>query len=228
MFEFFLHGGLIALFQVILIDIVLAGDNALVIGMAASHVNVRDRHRVIFWGLAIAVVLRITLASAAMELLKYPPIMLAGGLLLLWVCYRLYNDIRRDSHEAAVQQTLPDAADDTYKGLSHAKAMRRAVISIAVADVSMSLDNVLAVAGAAREHFEVLIFGLMLSITLMGLAANFIARLLARYHWISYAGVLIVLYVALVMIWHGLEKLSAAHWISLDWAAPALQLLGGA
>jgi len=224
--EFLFHGGFFALLQVIFIDIVLAGDNALVIGMAASHVKVSDRHRVIFWGLAIAVVLRITLAAAAMELLKYPPVMLLGGALLLWVCYRLFNDIRHDAHKQAEDAALPDEADDTYKGMSHAKAMRRAVLSIAIADVSMSLDNVLAVAGAAREHFEVLIIGLLFSIALMGLAANFIAKLLARYPWVSYAGVLIVLYVALVMLWHGVEKLSAAGWISLQWAEPALQLIG--
>ncbi len=208
MLDIFSNGGLFALLQVIFIDIVLAGDNALVIGMSAAHVALKDRHRVIFWGLVVAVVLRVILAVGAVELLRYSWVMLAGGLLLLWVCWRLLRDIKHHGEiaKAAKREEAPPQA------LPHAKAMRRAILSIAAADVSMSLDNVLAVAAASMRsdggaHVEILAIGLMLSIALMGLAANVIARLLNRYHWISYAGLVIVLYVAVRMIWHGAERL---------------------
>jgi YjbE family integral membrane protein len=216
--EFLTGGALFALFQVLMIDIVLAGDNALVIGMAAARVSDRNRHKVIFWGLAIAVVLRISLAVIAVELLQFTPVMLVGGLLLLWVCWRLFEDIRHPhAPPAAVGQGVaaPPAA------LSHAKAMRRAIVSIAAADVSMSLDNVLAVAAAAMHHIEVLVLGLILSVALMGLAADLIAKLLNRYPWISYAGVAIVFGVALKMIWHGCDRLVAAGWLE-----PLFALIG--
>lgn len=225
MTEFLAAGALVALLQVILIDIVLAGDNALVIGMSAAHVAPADRNKVIFWGLTIAVLLRICLAVVAMELLQFTPVMLAGGLLLLWVSFRLLCDIRNDATKPPPQADAEAVAEpDRAK---HAKAMRRAIISIAAADVSMSLDNVLAVAAAAMHHVEVLIVGLALSIALMGLAANLIARLLNRYHWISYLGVAIVFYVALRMIAHGLIRMAEAGWFSgLGWIEQIAHMAG--
>jgi YjbE family integral membrane protein len=186
----FQPGGLIALGQVLMIDIVLAGDNAVVIGMAAARVPPALRSKVILWGLVAAVGLRVALAVIAVSLMKVIGLTLAGGILLLWVCWRFWRDISHaKSHEAA--QLAVNAS------------LRRAIIQIVLADVSMSLDNVLAVAGAARDHLDVLVIGLLLSVGLMGAAANIIARLLERFRWISYLGLAIVLYVALSMIWHG-------------------------
>lgn len=183
-------GGLIALGQVLMIDIVLAGDNAVVIGMAAARVHLSLRKKVIFWGLVAAVVLRVILAVTTVSLMKVIGLTLAGGILLLWVCWRFWRDIScHKPHEAAPPQANA--------------SLRRAVTQIVLADVSMSLDNVLAVAGAARDHLDVLVIGLLLSVGLMGAAANVIARLLERFRWISYLGLAIVLYVALSMIWHG-------------------------
>ena len=186
----FQPGGLIALAQVLMIDIVLAGDNAVVIGMAASRVPAALRNKVIFWGLAAAVALRVFLAVIAVSLMKVIGLTLAGGILLLWVCWRFWRDI--SCHKAHETTELAATA-----------SLRRAITQIVLADVSMSLDNVLAVAGAARDHLDVLVLGLMLSVALMGAAANLIARLLERYRWIIYLGLAVVLYVALSMIWHG-------------------------
>ncbi|HVW74031.1 MAG TPA: TerC family protein [Rhizomicrobium sp.] len=186
----FQPGGLVALVQVLMIDIVLAGDNAVVIGMAAARVPPVLRKKVIFWGLVAAVVLRVFLAVIAVSLMKVIGLTLAGGILLLWVCWRFWRDISgHKPHERAA--------------LAANASLRRAVTQIVLADVSMSLDNVLAVAGAARDHLDVLVIGLFLSVGLMGAAANVIARLLERFRWISYLGLAIVLYVALSMIWHG-------------------------
>jgi len=212
--DFFSEGAFFALLQVLLIDIVLAGDNAVVIGMAASQVNKFDRKVVIFWGLVAAVVLRIVLAIFAVHLLRFVPLVIAGGILLLWVTWRLWRDIRHANKEHCANKLL--AGDHPSDGTPHVKdrskahgvAVRRAIISIAAADVSMSLDNVLAVAGAARDHLEVLVIGLMMSIALMGLAATLIAKLLHKYPWVSYAGVFIVLFVALRMIWDGFVRLN--------------------
>lgn len=183
-------GGLIALAQVLMIDIVLAGDNAVVIGMAAARVPSGLRNKVIVWGLVAAVGLRVILAMIAVSLMKVIGLTLAGGIVLLWVCWRFWRDISSaGSHEARPLET--DAS------------LTRAITQIVLADVSMSLDNVLAVAGAARDHLDVLVIGLLLSVGLMGAAANLIARLLERFRWISYLGLAIVLYVALSMIWQG-------------------------
>jgi YjbE family integral membrane protein len=203
--DVFTHGGFFALCQVILIDLVLAGDNAVVIGMSASHVHTSDRRKVIFWGLATAVVLRIVLAIFAVQLLQYIPLVIAGGILLLWVCWRLWRDTCAEKKELQAVKTLPDrcAHHPEPQRCKNAAAVRRAVVHIAVADISMSLDNVLAVAGAAMNHVVVLVIGLTLSVALMGLAASFVAKLLCRYPWISYAGIFIVLFVALKMIWTG-------------------------
>jgi YjbE family integral membrane protein len=186
----FQPGGLVALAQVFMIDIVLAGDNAVVIGMAASRVPPALRKKVIFWGLAAAVGLRVILAVIAVSLMKVIGLTLAGGILLLWVCWRFWRDISNHKPHAA-----PPLEANAPVG--------RAVAQIVLADISMSLDNVLGVAGAARDHLDVLVIGLLLSVGLMGAAANVIARLLERFRWISYLGLAIVLYVALSMIWHG-------------------------
>ena len=186
----FQEGGLVALLQVLMIDIVLAGDNAVVIGLAAARVPPALRGKVILLGLAAAVILRVMLAVMAVSLMQIIGLTLAGGILLLWVCWRFWRDISGGkAHEAAV----PDAST----------SLKRAILQIVLADVSMSLDNVLGVAGAARDHIDVLVIGLLMSVALMGAAANIIARLLERYRWISYVGLAIVLYVALSMIWLG-------------------------
>ncbi|HEX3755627.1 MAG TPA: TerC family protein [Rhizomicrobium sp.] len=187
----FESGGLIALAQVLMIDIVLAGDNAVVIGMAAARVPEAVRGKVILWGLAAAVVLRVALAAIAVSLLNVIGLRLAGGILLLWVCWRFWRDIS-GAHR---REHVPD--------FDARAPLRKAVMQIVLADVSMSLDNVLAVAGASRGHLDVLMIGLLLSVALMGAAANVIARILERWRWVSYLGLLIVLYVAVTMIWHG-------------------------
>ena len=183
-------GGFTALLQVLMIDIVLAGDNAVVIGLAAGRVPPALRNKVIFWGLVAAVVLRVGLAVIAVSLMKIIGLTLAGGIILLWVCWRFWRDISGGKHH---DLAAPDANT----------SLRRAIVQIVLADVSMSLDNVLAVAGAARDHLDVLVIGLLLSVALMGAAANIIARLLERYRWISYIGLAIVVYVAVSMVWHG-------------------------
>ena len=203
----FTHGGFFALLQVVLIDIVLAGDNALVIGMAAARVPQVVRRKVIFWGLVAAVVARVCLAAVTVELLEVIGLMFAGGVLLLWVCWKLWRDIRDAAAEKKAAMEARDAPADKMGGpKSHeasAQMVRRAIVQIAAADLSMSLDNVLAVAGAARNHVVVLAIGLCLSIGLMGVAASVIAKLLNKHAWISYAGLFIVLYVAISMIWRG-------------------------
>jgi len=186
---------LIALSQIIVIDFVLAGDNAIVVGMAASRVHPSIRARVIFWGVGGAVVLRILFATIATHMLTIVGLTLAGGILLLWVCWRMYRDIAGSKCHAAPE----------IEGNATA---RRAVFQILLADLSMSLDNVLAVAGAARDHLDVLVIGLLLSVGLMGAAANLIAKLLERYRWIAYIGLAIVVYVAVTMIWHGWDEVA--------------------
>jgi YjbE family integral membrane protein len=193
----FHEGGLLALAQVLMIDIVLAGDNAVVIGLAAARVPVAMRKKVILWGLVAAVVLRVAMALVAVKLMAIIGLTLAGGILLLWVCWRFWRDISGGQHAHAPE-------------VEAGASVRRAILQILLADVSMSLDNVLAVAGAARDHIDVLIIGLLMSVALMGAAANYIARLLERYRWISYIGLVIVLYVALSMIWHGWEEVHRA------------------
>jgi YjbE family integral membrane protein len=198
---------LAALLQVILIDITLAGDNAVVIGIAAARVPAPERRRVMFWGLVAAVILRLAVAYVVLYFLLNTSFFLvfAGGFLLLWVAWRLYREIRRSSEDAVGVTTISDLRfGDVQAGLpARSPDVRRAIWQIAFADLSMSLDNVLAVAGAAMNHVWVLAVGLLLSIALMGLAASLIANLLQKMPWISYAGLIIVLYVALRMIWFG-------------------------
>lgn len=192
----FSQGGLAALAQVLMIDVMLAGDNAVVIGMAAARVPPALRAKVIFAGLAAAVVLRLGLAVIAVRLLGIIGLTLAGGILLLWVAWRFWRDL---------SQPQPHAAEIDAKG-----SLGRAIFQIVLADISMSLDNVLAVAGAAREHLDVLAIGLLLSVALMGAAADLIARLLDRFRWISYLGLAVVIYVALSMIWSGSHDVTQA------------------
>jgi len=203
---------LTALMQVIAIDLVLAGDNAIVIGLAAAGLPSAQRTRAILVGIGAATLLRIFFALITTQLLAMTGLLLAGGLLLLWVCWKMWRELRAEAGaEAAAEEALTGLdlnADGTIAGGVPRKTFAQAALQIVIADVSMSLDNVLAVAGAAYEHPTVLIFGLALSIALMGLAATFIARLLGRYRWIAYIGLLIILYVALEMIWEGWDQIS--------------------
>jgi YjbE family integral membrane protein len=195
-----------ALLQVILIDLVLAGDNAVIIGLSASLVPKDERRRVIFWGLAAAVVFRIVVACIiAQFLLKSVFLLFAGGALLLFVAWRLYREIHRAHEDALGAKTIGGKNDENAATPQPIRkgSVRRAVVQIAVADLSMSLDNVLAVAGAAMNHVWVLVVGLLLSVVLIGFAASKIAALLQRYPWISYAGLIIIIYVGLRMIWLG-------------------------
>jgi YjbE family integral membrane protein len=180
---------LIALAQVLFIDLVLAGDNAVVVGMAVAGLPAVQKRRAIVLGIAAAALIRIALASIALELLEVIGLMLAGGVLLLWVCWRMYRELRPHRRAVAIE-VLP-------------KSLGAAMLQIVLADLSMSLDNVLAVAGAAHGDFLVLIVGLAVSVVLMAVAATLIARLLERFRWIAWVGLLIVLFVACKLIWEG-------------------------
>ena len=202
MLDSLLSPELVALVQIIVIDIVMSGDNAIIIGLAAAGLPPELRKKAIIYGIVGATVLRIIFASVVVQLLSIIGIMLAGGLLLLWVCWRMWQELRAgQSVEEIAAEAEANAKD------APPKSLRTAMINIVVADVSMSLDNVLAVAGAARDHLEMLIFGLVLSIALMGVTANFIAKLLERYKWIGYLGLVIIAYVALDMIWRGSQEI---------------------
>ncbi len=206
MMELFTVQALTAFLQVVMIDLVLAGDNAIVIGLAAAGLPAAQRNRVIFIGIIAATVLRILLASVTTYLLSIVGLLLAGGILLLWVCWKMWRELRLSAREEEGAVEALEEADGTAPAHANGpprKTFAQAAWQIVVADLSMSLDNVLAVAGAAREHPWVLVSGLALSIALMGLAASFIARLLQRHHWIAYVGLAIILYVALEMIWRG-------------------------
>ncbi len=192
-------GGLTALIQVVLIDLVMSGDNAIIIGMAVAGLPKESRTKIIFWGVVGATVLRIGFAAVTTQLLQIIGLTLAGGLLLLWVAYRMYRELRSKGR--------PEAHDEAA---AKSKTAGQAMLQIIAADVSMSLDNVLAVAGAARDHTVVLWIGLVLSVLLMAVASNFIARILDRYHWIAWIGFLIILYVAGDMIWDGTHEVVAA------------------
>ncbi|MCB6178449.1 TerC family protein [Rhodobacter sp. Har01] len=205
--EIFTPEGFTALMQVIGIDLVLAGDNAIVIGLAAAGLPKEQRAKAILVGIIAATVMRIGFALATTQLLQIVGLLLAGGILLLWVCWKMWRELREghgDDNRAEEALTGQDLnADGSVAGGGPRKTFRQAATQIVVADVSMSLDNVLAVAGAAKDHPTVLIIGLMLSIALMGFAASFIARLLNKYSWIAYIGLAIILYVALKMMWEG-------------------------
>ena len=192
---------LVALGQVLLIDIVLAGDNAIVVGMAAAGLPSDQRRKAIFWGIAAATIMRIAFASITVQLLSIVGIVFAGGVLLLWVCWKMYRELRNGGGHGE-HGVGEDGADLDENGRPR-KTLRQAITQILVADISMSLDNVLAVAGAAKDHPYILIFGLAVSVVLMGVAATFIANLLEKHRWIAWVGLLVSLYVAASMIYEG-------------------------
>jgi len=196
--EILTPAGIAVLLQVILIDLTMAGDNVVIMGTLTSGLPARERRKVIMLGVAIAVVFLIGFALIATQLLKVTGLLLAGGLLLLWVAYNMYRELRPAK---AVTADDPDTA--TVEGPAASKTFLQAAIQITIADLSMSLDNVLAVAAAARQHPSVLFVGLALSVTLMGVAAGFVARLVHRFPLLAWAGLLMILYVALKMIWEG-------------------------
>lgn len=197
-------GPAMAFLQVLMIDLVLAGDNAVAVGLAAGGLPVKDRKKVILYGLGAAVVLRIGFALITTWLLGVVGLLLAGGFLLLWVCWKMWREMRDQAkHDEADAAAVLDGDPATEPRAKPAKSFKSAFLQVLIADISMSLDNVLAVAGAAREHPGILVFGLLLSIALMGLAANAIANLLHKHRWIGFVGLAIVLYVALHMIWEG-------------------------
>lgn len=205
--DIFSAASMTALLQVIAIDLVLAGDNAIVIGLAAAGLPSEQRKRAILIGVVAATVLRICFAAVTVKLLAIVGLLLAGGILLLWVCWKMWRELRTShADELEATEALSNSdfnSDSTVAGKAPRKTLAQAATQIVIADVSMSLDNVLAVAGAARDHFPILIIGLVLSIALMGLAASFIAKLLHRHRWIAYIGLLIILYVALDMVYRG-------------------------
>lgn len=207
-----MSGPFSAFLQVVMIDLVLAGDNAVAVGLAASGLDAKRRKQAILLGLGAAVVMRIGFALITTQLLGIIGLLFAGGVLLLWVCWKMWRDLRAQGRQAQAEaESALEAATgvdvDSQPGrvpiTAPPKSFKSAFIQILIADLSMSLDNVLAVAGAAREHPAILVFGLVLSIILMGVAATWIARILHKHQWIGYVGLVIVVYVALSMMWEG-------------------------
>ena len=208
-----------ALFQVIVVDLVLAGDNAIVVGMVAAGLPAKDRTRVIAIGIVAATLMRVGFAAVTVQLLQIVGLLLAGGLVLLWVAWKLWREIRaqRESRRlAASNAEAPEPGVREAAALGHAppKRMRDAIVQIVVADVSMSLDNVLAVAGIARDHTWVLVVGLVLSVAFMGLAAAWIARQLEGRPWIAYVGLVVIFYVAMAMIFEGAQEVATVTGVS--------------
>jgi YjbE family integral membrane protein len=206
MFDFadiFTAAGLATLLQVIMIDLTMAGDNVVVMGTLSSGLPEKDRKRVILLGVGMALIFLIGFALVATQLLKITGLILAGGLLLLWVAYNMYNELRPTKIIVADDPDTPQ-----IEGPPATKTFFQAAVQITLADLSMSLDNVLAVAATARDHPSVLYIGLALSVTLMGLAANLVAKLIQRYHWISWIGLVMILYVSLKMIWEGWHQVA--------------------
>ena len=195
-----------AFLQVLMIDIVLAGDNAIVVGALAAGLPADQRKKVIFIGVMAALVLRVVFALTVSWLLGIVGLVLAGGVLLLWVAWRMYRDIK--GHTPAESPGSPEIVGDEHSGITASKSFAAAAWSVALADVSMSLDNVLAVAGAAREHPGILIVGLIVAVALMGIAANLIAKYIERYRWIGWVGLIVIVYVAIKMIWEGWYEVS--------------------
>lgn len=188
-----------AFLQVLMIDIVLAGDNAIVVGALAAGLPADQRKKVILIGVLAALVLRIAFALVVTQLMQIVGLIFVGGLLLIWVAWKMWRELREGAHSAG----SPEIEGDEHSGLKPAKSFAAAAWAVAIADVSMSLDNVLAVAGAAREHPGILIVGLIFAVALMGIAANFIARYIERYRWIAYLGLAVIVYVAGKMIYDG-------------------------
>jgi YjbE family integral membrane protein len=195
--------GLWALLQVILVNLVLSGDNAVAIGMAASGLPGPQRNKAILVGIVAATVLRLGFAVIAAQMLEVSGLPFLGGVLLLWVCWKMWKDLRGEAEASELAVEGAGSSDVTSAQTQQIKTLGQATLQIIVADVSMSLDNVLAVAGAAREHPAILVFGLLLSIVLMAVAASLISRLLDRYRWIGYVGLAIILYVAFQLVWQG-------------------------
>ena len=211
---------LTTLAQVVMIDLVLAGDNAVVIGLAAAGLPDKQRKRAILIGILTATVLRIVCATIATQLLQVLGLLLAGGILLLWVCWKMWRELHTTTEDQQggdelLEQNAVERSGTAAGGLRR-KTFGQATLRIVIADISMSLDNVLAIAGVAREHPFVLAFGLLLSIALMGLAANLIARLLQKHRWIAYVGLAIILYVACEMIYRGALELIGASGFHLQ------------
>ncbi len=192
---------LVPLAQVLFIDIVLAGDNAIVVGMAAAGLPPDQRRKAIFWGIIAATIMRIGFAAITAQLLAIVGITLAGGVLLLWVCWKMFRELRGSGHGAGSEAGEAETA-------APRKTMPQAIMQILVADISMSLDNVLAVAGAAKDHTWVLVVGLAISVVLMGVAATLIANLLHKHRWIAWVGLLVILYVSADMIWEGTHQVA--------------------
>lgn len=195
-----------AFLQVLMIDIVLAGDNAIVVGALAAGLPPDQRKKVIAIGVLAALVLRVAFALMVTWLLGIVGLVLAGGLLLLWVAWRMYRDLQ--GHDSTESPGSPEIEGDEHSGLPAGKSFAAAAWAVAVADVSMSLDNVLAVAGAARDHPGILIVGLVFAVALMGVAANIIAKYIERYRWIGWIGLAVIVYVALKMIWEGSHEVA--------------------
>ena len=192
---------IVPLAQVLFIDLVLAGDNAIVVGMAAAGLPAEQRRKAIFWGIIAATIMRIGFAAITAQLLAIVGITLAGGVLLLWVCWKMFRELR--SHGAE-----PTAEGGENVAAPAGKTLPQAITQILVADISMSLDNVLAVAGAAKDHTWVLVAGLAISVVLMGVAATLIASLLHKHRWIAWVGLAVILYVAGDMIWEGTHQVA--------------------
>lgn len=192
--DVFTAAGFATLAQVVLIDLIFSGDNAMVLGTLSSGLPPKERKQVLALGVVMAMVCLIGFALIATQLLQVVGLLLAGGLLLLWVAWKLYSEIRSGTANGGRDVQVHARAPKTF---------RQAAVQVAITNISLSLDNVLAVAGAARDHPAVLFFGLALSVTLMAVAANFIARFIQRYHWIAYIGLVVILYVAGSMIYNG-------------------------
>ena len=199
--DIFTAAGLLTLGQVILIDLTMAGDNVVIMGTLTSGLPGKERRNVIMLGVGMALIFLIAFALVATQLLRITGLLLAGGLLLLWVAFNMYRELRPGK---TVEADDPDTP--AVEGPPRSKTFLQAAIQVTLADLSMSLDNVLAVAAAARDHPAVLFIGLALSVTMMGLAANLVAKLVQRYHWIAWGGLLMILYVAGKMIWEGLHQ----------------------
>jgi YjbE family integral membrane protein len=211
-------GTLGAFVQVVMIDLVLAGDNAIVIGMAAAGLPTLLRRKAILIGILAATVLRIFFALITTHLLAFTGLLLAGGLLLLWVCYKMWRELQGGADTQEAEHAIENANALIHPG--QRKTLGQAVLQIVIADVSMSLDNVLAVAGAAQQHFEALVFGLGLSVVLMGVASSVIARLLNRFRWIAWVGLAVILYVAVRMVYEGADQV-------LGHTLPSIPLIKG-
>lgn len=201
-----LSGELAAFVNVVLIDVALAADNAVIVGSLATGLDPKDRRKVMLIGIITAFILRMGLSLVATQLLQFIGLLLAGGLLLAWVAWKMYRDLR---HEAVVVPPVDDPSTLINEATRPTKTFWQAVLAVTLADASMSLDNVLAVAGAARDHKQAMIFGLALAVVLMAVAANIMSRLITRYKWIAWLGLATISYVAGKMIWDGSHQVMA-------------------